>query len=98
MLPDRTQPVGLRHLVLQFDRAGHCVDRACEFDQHAVTHHLDDASVVMGHQRRQDGPPTFPQCSKCARLALFDKPAVAGHIGSQYGGETPLGAFFGHCL
>src|SRR5665213_1021117 len=48
-----------RHAILNFDCAARRIDRAGEFHQQAVTGGLDDASVMLGNSRIDDG---FSEC------------------------------------
>src|SRR5262245_55424474 len=85
-----------RHPLLELDRTGDRIDRAGELDQYPVTHHLDDAAVMIGDHWLQDTFAPLFQCSESSRLVLLDEAAVADHVGGQDGGQAALGAFFGH--
>ena len=89
--------VGLADLLLQFDGAGDGVDGAGELDQHAVTHHLDDAALMLRHQGLEDSLAARSfRVRERAGLVLLHEPAVADHIGRENGGEPALDACIGH--
>jgi hypothetical protein len=80
--------VGFRHAPLQFDRALHGIDRAGEFDHHAIAHQLHDAALVLCHQRLEDALASLPQRRRRDGLILLHEPAVIDHIGGTDGGEA----------
>jgi hypothetical protein len=82
--------VGVRgfHAVLEVERAVHGVDSAAERDQHAVAGHLEDAAVMLGHQRLQHLLAPLLQRRQRAGLVLLHEAAVADHVGGENGGKT----------
>ena len=48
-------------------------------------------AIVAAHVAAQPAHPI-----ERAAIVESDQPTVADHVGSQYGGKTALGAFFGH--
>ena len=88
--------VAAGHAVLDFDRAGDGVDHAGELDQHAVAGQLDDAALVLGDPRVDQFLAARLERGKRGGLVDAHQPAVADHVGSQYGGKPSLGAFVSH--
>src|SRR5262245_54873298 len=87
-----------RHLILQLDRARHGIDSTRELYEHAVAHKLDDAAVMLGHQRLNDARPPLLQGAQSARLVRLHEATVADHVGGKYGGQAALDAFSGHAM
>ena len=63
---------------------------ACELDQRAVTHELDDAAMELFYSRINQFPTAGLQSRQRAYLILAHKAAVANHIGSQDCGKASL--------
>src|SRR5262249_2404187 len=87
---------GLGHPFLQLDGAANRIDRAGELDQHAVTHHLDNPTVVSRDKRTQNVASTNFERRQRADLVLLHKAAVANDIGGKNGGKATLAALFDH--
>ena len=79
-----------RELLLQFDRTGNRIDRAAEFDQHPIAHHLDNAAMMQRHRRIENSLPPLPQRRQRPRLIPFDEPAVTGDIGGEDRGKAAV--------
>jgi len=74
--------------VLQLDRAGDRIHCARKLDQHAITHHLDDAPVMFGDSWLKNlSTPGFER-NQGAGLVPFHKAGVTDHIGGQNGGKA----------
>ena len=63
---------------------------ACELDQRAVTHELDDAAMELFYSGINQFPTASLQPRQRAYLILAHKAAVANHIGSQDCGKPSL--------
>src|SRR5215472_2422909 len=88
--------IGGFHGALQLDSACDGIHRAAEFDQDAIAHQFDDAAVKLADHRLEDLGAAALERRERARLVALHETAISGHIGSQDGGETTLGALFGH--
>ena len=79
----RQPRVALDHGVLNLDRAAHRVDDAAEFDDRAVAGALDEAAVVDGDRRINQGVAQSAQPRQRAVLVRAGEPAVADDVGGQ---------------
>ena len=92
----RHRRVALGHAALDRDAAAHRVDNAAELGQQTVAGGLDDAPGMLGDLVvDQLAAMRFEACQR-AFLIVADQPAVAGNIGGENGGQTPLNALLGH--
>ena len=66
------------------------VDDACELNQRAVTHELDDAAMELFYSRINQFPTAGLQPRQRADLILPHEAAVANHIGGQDCGKPSL--------
>ena len=66
------------------------VDHACELNQRAVTHELDDTTMELFYRRIDQFPTAGLQPRQRAYLIPSHEAAVANHIGSQDCGKPSL--------
>ena len=78
------------------DGAGNCVDSAVELDEYSITHHLDDAAVMLSDQWSEEVLPQPLQCGERASLIPLHQSAIADYIRDEDGGEAAVSAFLGH--
>ena len=71
------------HSPLDRGSALDCVDDACEFDQRAVAHELDDATMELFYRGIDKFPTASLQPRQRSYLILAHEAAIASHIGSQ---------------
>jgi len=76
--------------------AVHRVDHAAEFDDGAIADELDDAAVMGGDRRVENGLPVLLEGGQRARLVGPHQARIADHVGRKYGRELTVDAFFGH--
>ena len=92
-------PGGRRgHRLLDVDGALHGVHRAAELHHDAVAGHLEDAALVLGHQRRDDLLAARLERAQGPHLVQLHQPAVADDIGGEDGGKAALEAIFDHAM
>ena len=65
-------------------------DDAAELGQHPIPGVLDDPATVFGDLRIDERTQMILQLEVRAFFVRAGKPAVAGHIGRQDGGQAPL--------
>ena len=84
------------HRLLQVDGALHGVHGAAELHHDAVAGHLEHATLMLGHQRRDDLLAPGLERGEGADLVQLHQPAVADDIGGEDGGKAALEAIFDH--
>src|SRR5262249_27379823 len=88
--------IALLHAALYLDGAARRIEDAAELDQEAVAHHLEDAAVMLGDRWIEELAAVLLQGTHRPLLIGLHQPAVAHHIGCQYGGKPTLNALFAH--
>ena len=88
--------VAAGHAALDFGGAGDSVHHAREFHQHAVAGQLDDAALVLGDLAVDQFLAMRLERGKRGGLVDAHQPAIADHVGRQYGGEPSVGVLVSH--
>jgi hypothetical protein len=81
---------------LLLDSAADGVHSAKELDQNPIACTFDDASAMFGDVGLEKFAPVRVEARERALLVGPHKPAVAGDITSENGGEPPLDSPIGH--
>ena len=79
-----------RHFLLDNNRASRGVDRAAEFDQHAIAGGLDNAAAMAGDRRVHQRLPVCLQLRQRALLVTAHQPAIAGDVSRQHRRQSPI--------
>ena len=88
--------VALGHTALLLHGAADSVHSANELDQYPVACAFDDSSAMFGDVGLEKFAPVRVEARERALLVGPHKPAVAGDITSENGGEPPLDSPIGH--
>jgi hypothetical protein len=86
---DGNPGIALGHQLLERDRTSHGSNHRGELDQHAVPGGLDDPPTMLGDERMGSGT-MVAQHTRRTRLVSLHQPAVADHVGREYGGEAAV--------
>ena len=88
--------LALRHAALGGDGAGDRIDHAAELAERAIAHELDDAALVLGDQRLDEGLAVGLEALERSRLVALDQARIADDVGRENGGEAAVDAGGGH--
>ena len=80
----------LGHRCLDVDGTSHSVLGGTELHQHSVAGGLYDAPAAVSRFQDRSTPPMSFLTYQHVLLILFHKPAIARHIGCEYGGESTV--------
>ncbi|MEE8226340.1 MAG: hypothetical protein V3R30_05940, partial [Kiloniellales bacterium] len=84
------------HRPLNTERVADGVDRAGEFNKHAITRDFDDAPAIGSDLGVDEVRLQRPEARARPFLVGLNQPAVADHIGNEDRRKPPLDALFGH--
>ena len=90
--------VTFAHPALNGDRTAHGIDSTGKLDQYSIARRLYDAAGMLGNLGVQEFTAMHLKARKRALLVIADKPAVAGDIGGEDGGQPPLYPILGHSI
>jgi hypothetical protein len=84
------------HSALEVDGTSNGFDGAAVFDEYPVTDGLDDAAMMVAHDRRDQLREMGTQIAEGLLLVGAHHAAVPGDVGEQDRREPPVGARIGH--
>ena len=76
------------HSLLYLRRTGNGADDTWKFRENAVTHNLDDASLVLGNFLVEQLASNLFELCKRARLVRAHEPTVSDNIGGEDGSQA----------
>jgi hypothetical protein len=88
--------IALPHALLDLDRAADCIHDARKLDENAIARRFHDTTAVLLSFGVDQLSAIFLKARERACLICTHQPAIAGNVGSEYGGELAFDLIGSH--